>query len=169
MLWQILWSLECMSDMIRHSAAQGFSALSHLPPSSCLFHSANNAATWGCHHTQMPEAPVCACCAHRSDSKKGTLSLCMMLSQLNQRLRNVAFNTVLNKQWPSQQLLLASHMLPPSSSSMSASYTTDAPKTATPPADTSRGATADLCDVHITNSVDVVSSGKVSIMEPIFR
>eukprot|EP00877_Chromochloris_zofingiensis_P004459 jgi/Chrzof1/14013/Cz08g21040.t1 len=93
----------------------------------------------------------------------------MMLSQLNQRLRNVAFNTVLNKQWPSQQLLLASHMLPPSSSSMSASYTTDAPKTATPPADTSRGATADLCDVHITNSVDVVSSGKVSIMEPIFR
>ena len=43
------------------------------------------------------------------------------------------------------------------------------PSTLTPPPDTARGATADLCDVFITDSVDVVSQRKVQIMEPIFR
>ena len=48
------------------------------------------------------------------------------------------------------------------------SYST-APKTATPPPDTSRGATADLCDVFVPEPVDKVSERKVSIVEPIFR
>lgn len=39
-----------------------------------------------------------------------------------------------------------------------------------PPPDASRGATADLCDVHYTDPVDVVpSEPKVQIAEPIFR
>ncbi|GAB4822526.1 hypothetical protein N2152v2_009572 [Parachlorella kessleri] len=44
-----------------------------------------------------------------------------------------------------------------------------APKTATPPPDTSRGATADLCDVFVPEPVDKVSERQVSIVEPIFR
>jgi RraA family protein len=43
------------------------------------------------------------------------------------------------------------------------------PKTATPPADAARGATADLCDVFIKESVDVVRQHPVSIVQPIFR
>lgn len=38
-----------------------------------------------------------------------------------------------------------------------------------PPADASRGATADLCDVHLPDPVDVISQRKVQIVEPIFR
>ncbi|WIA17717.1 hypothetical protein OEZ85_009234 [Tetradesmus obliquus] len=45
----------------------------------------------------------------------------------------------------------------------------DGPKTATPPPDTARGATADLADVFIPEPVDQVSLGKVQIMEPIFQ
>lgn len=41
----------------------------------------------------------------------------------------------------------------------------DGPKTATPPPDTTRGATADLCDVHVTASVDVVTESDVQICE----
>ena len=43
------------------------------------------------------------------------------------------------------------------------------PKTAVPPPDMSRGATADLCDVHYPDSVDVVVEPKVQIMQPLFR
>ncbi|KAK9906514.1 hypothetical protein WJX75_003146 [Coccomyxa subellipsoidea] len=43
------------------------------------------------------------------------------------------------------------------------------PKTATPPPNTARGATADLCDVYITDPVDVVTARDVQIMEPNFR
>ena len=43
------------------------------------------------------------------------------------------------------------------------------PKTATPPPNAARGATADLCDIYITDPVDVVSQRNVQIMEPIFR
>ena len=52
------------------------------------------------------------------------------------------------------------------SASMSAAA---GPTTATPPPDTARGATADLCDAFITESVDVVSQRKVQILEPVFR
>lgn len=45
----------------------------------------------------------------------------------------------------------------------------DGPKTATPPADTARGATADLADVFIPEPVDQVAERKVQIMEPIFQ
>ena len=45
----------------------------------------------------------------------------------------------------------------------------DAPKTSVPPPDTARGATADLCDVHHPESVDVVSQPDVRIMQPIFK
>jgi regulator of ribonuclease activity A len=37
------------------------------------------------------------------------------------------------------------------------------PRTSTPPADTARGATADLCDVHVTDPVDVVAQCDVQI------
>lgn len=47
--------------------------------------------------------------------------------------------------------------------------TNSSPKTATPPADAARGATADLCDVFIPEAVDVISQRKVQIVEPIFR
>lgn len=40
------------------------------------------------------------------------------------------------------------------------------PKTATPPPDTARGATADLCDVHVPEPVDIVTQQKVGIVEP---
>ena len=43
------------------------------------------------------------------------------------------------------------------------------PKTATPPPNAARGATADLCDIYITDPVDVVSQRNVQIMEPVFR
>lgn len=44
------------------------------------------------------------------------------------------------------------------------------PKTATPPPDTARGATADLCDVFYTAPVDQVTvDAKVQIAQPIFR
>jgi hypothetical protein len=43
------------------------------------------------------------------------------------------------------------------------------PTTATPPADTARGATADLCDVFIPEPVDQVAMRKVQILEPIFK
>ena len=43
------------------------------------------------------------------------------------------------------------------------------PTTATPPPDAARGATADLCDMFITDSVDVITEREVQIMEPIFR
>jgi hypothetical protein len=42
------------------------------------------------------------------------------------------------------------------------------PKTETPPPDTARGATADLCDVHYVHSVDVVGEPSVQIMQPVF-
>lgn len=45
----------------------------------------------------------------------------------------------------------------------------DGPKTATPPPDTARGATADLCDVHFVDSVDVVVEPSVQIMQPLFK
>jgi hypothetical protein len=45
-----------------------------------------------------------------------------------------------------------------------------APKTATPPADLARGATADLCDVFITAPVDqITDNATVTIAAPIFR
>ena len=37
----------------------------------------------------------------------------------------------------------------------------------TPPPDTARGATADLCDVHVTDPVDVVTEGDVQICEAV--
>jgi hypothetical protein len=43
------------------------------------------------------------------------------------------------------------------------------PTTATPPANTARGATADLADVFIPEPVDEVVQRKVNIMEPIFK
>ncbi len=43
------------------------------------------------------------------------------------------------------------------------------PKTATPPPDTSRGATADLCDVFVPEPVDKVTQRKVQIADPIFK
>ena len=43
------------------------------------------------------------------------------------------------------------------------------PKTATPPPDAARGATADLADMFITDPVDVVVQREVQIMEPVFR
>lgn len=59
-----------------------------------------------------------------------------------------------------------------SSSSSSSSYatTTAGPKTATPPADAARGATADLLDIFHPESVDDMQSARtVQIAEPIFR
>lgn len=53
------------------------------------------------------------------------------------------------------------------SSAMSAAA--EGPKTAPPPPDTARGATADLADVFIPEPVDQVSQCKVQIMEPIFQ
>ena len=43
------------------------------------------------------------------------------------------------------------------------------PTTATPPPDAARGATADLCDMFITDSVDTITERDVQIMEPLFR
>lgn len=44
-----------------------------------------------------------------------------------------------------------------------------APKTSVPPPDMARGATADLCDVHYPDPVDVVVEPKVQIMAPGFK
>ena len=44
-----------------------------------------------------------------------------------------------------------------------------APKTSVPPPDMARGATADLCDVHYPDPVDVVVEPKVQIMTPGFK
>ena len=38
-----------------------------------------------------------------------------------------------------------------------------------PPPDASRAATADLCDVHVPDPVDVTIERKVQIAQPIFR
>lgn len=38
-----------------------------------------------------------------------------------------------------------------------------------PPPDAARGATADLCDVHLPDPVDKIAQRKVQIMDPIFR
>lgn len=46
---------------------------------------------------------------------------------------------------------------------------TDAPRTKTPPPDTARGATADLCDVHYPDPVDKVVKPQIQIMQPIFK
>lgn len=43
------------------------------------------------------------------------------------------------------------------------------PTTQTPPPNTSRGATADLCDIYVTEPVDKVTQGDVQIAEPIFK
>jgi hypothetical protein len=43
------------------------------------------------------------------------------------------------------------------------------PTTATPPPDAARGATADLCDMFITDPVDTITEREVQIMEPVFR
>lgn len=59
--------------------------------------------------------------------------------------------------------------MPFTSSLQQTALMSSGPTTQTPPPDTSRGATADLCDVYITDSVDVVSQRKVQILEPIFR
>lgn len=45
----------------------------------------------------------------------------------------------------------------------------DMPTTMTPPPNAARGATADLCDIYITDPVDKVTSGGVQIAEPIFK
>jgi RraA family protein len=46
---------------------------------------------------------------------------------------------------------------------------TAGPTTATPPPNTSRGATADLCDKFIKEPVDIVTQRNVQIVDPIFR
>lgn len=53
--------------------------------------------------------------------------------------------------------------------SVSGQHMSTGPKTATPPPNAARGATADLCDIYITDPVDVVTQRKVQIMDPIFR
>lgn len=52
---------------------------------------------------------------------------------------------------------------------MTSASAASGPKTATPPPDAARGATADLCDVFLTDPVDIVTERKVQIMEPIFQ
>jgi hypothetical protein len=48
-------------------------------------------------------------------------------------------------------------------------WMSDLPSTATPPANTARGATADLCDVFVPEPVDKVTQCPVQIADPIFR
>lgn len=43
------------------------------------------------------------------------------------------------------------------------------PTTQTPPPNAARGATADLCDIYITDPVDKVTHGGVQIAQPIFK
>ena len=45
----------------------------------------------------------------------------------------------------------------------------DLPTTTTPPPNAARGATADLCDIYITEPVDKITSGGVQIAQPIFK
>lgn len=45
----------------------------------------------------------------------------------------------------------------------------DMPTTMTPPPNAARGATADLCDIYVTEPVDKVTTGGVQIAQPIFR
>ena len=52
---------------------------------------------------------------------------------------------------------------------VSGQHMSSGPKTATPPPNAARGATADLCDIYVTDPVDIVSHRDVQIMDPIFR
>ncbi len=52
---------------------------------------------------------------------------------------------------------------------VSGQHMSSGPKTATPPPNAARGATADLCDIYVTDPVDIVSQRNVQIMDPIFR
>ena len=52
---------------------------------------------------------------------------------------------------------------------VSGQHMSSGPKTATPPPNAARGATADLCDIYVTDPVDIVSQRGVQIMEPIFK
>ena len=61
-------------------------------------------------------------------------------------------------------LMAALHAAPDGSRCLSSG-----PKTATPPPDAARGATADLADMFITDPVDIVVQREVQIMEPVFR
>jgi hypothetical protein len=45
----------------------------------------------------------------------------------------------------------------------------DMPTTTTPPPNAARGATADLCDIYVTDPVDKITSGGVQIAQPIFK
>ena len=53
--------------------------------------------------------------------------------------------------------------------SVSGQHMSSGPKTATPPPNAARGATADLCDIYVTDPVDIVSQRNVQIMDPIFK
>ncbi len=48
-------------------------------------------------------------------------------------------------------------------------YSTGPASNMYPPPDASRGATADLCDVHVPDAVDIITQRKVQIVEPMFR
>ena len=52
---------------------------------------------------------------------------------------------------------------------VSGQHMSSGPKTATPPPNAARGATADLCDIYVTDPVDVISQRNVQIMDPIFK
>lgn len=52
---------------------------------------------------------------------------------------------------------------------VSGQHMSSGPKTATPPPNAARGATADLCDIYVTDPVDIVSQRDVQIMDPIFK
>jgi len=52
---------------------------------------------------------------------------------------------------------------------VSGQHMSSGPKTATPPPNAARGATADLCDIYVTDPVDIVSQRSVQIMDPIFK
>lgn len=43
------------------------------------------------------------------------------------------------------------------------------PTTQVPQADVDRAGTADLCDIHVPDPVDIICERKVQIVEPIFR
>lgn len=52
---------------------------------------------------------------------------------------------------------------------VSGQHMSSGPKTATPPPNAARGATADLCDIYVTDPVDIVSQRDVQIMDPVFK
>lgn len=54
-------------------------------------------------------------------------------------------------------------------SSAARSFSSALPSTATPPANSARGATADLCDVFVPDPVDQVTQAEVQIAQPMFR